>query len=401
MDTPMDDGSKTEDISPDSDYEYDYHDEGEYSNSDVDYDEGISEQGACDGRPINTLVAMGEAIAFCFPIGPDFFLEEDDHMFDDGLDGDESDDSEATTNYEELTEPDVVLTMVKVPAEECVEVEGEDSGSEDTEDETYAMSVDSVSRTDSKKLNYDGNDITKGLSTMQVDPPTAKATPVLAPPASTLSPLSQLIKTDLEAKKLEKTREAYHWRLLELQEALRTIERQIPEVEADLQASEATLIASETEKVANIISCGLSSELYEAYIDFCSSLHPEFGLREGFSITCDEPHNCSYFTYDPEFELFKEAVEIDYLDCNFRCEASIEVVHSGYGGQKTDNVVGFWPIRSPEPQTGLESTWGEQYVSHQFSSYDPKCIFLPNSRFSTVSLSKQRSVGPLPQRKCS
>ncbi|KAE8446264.1 hypothetical protein EG329_012350 [Mollisiaceae sp. DMI_Dod_QoI] len=330
MDTPMDDGSKTEDIPPASDYEYDSHDEDEDEDSDIDYDERISEQGACDGQPINTPIGMGEAIAFCFPNGLDFYLGEDGHMFDDGLDGDETDDSEATTNYEELTEPDIVLTVVEVSEEEDVKMVGEDSGSEETDDDSYATSADS------EELNVDDNNVDKGLSPMQVDPPTTKATPALAPSAApTLSSLSQLLKIDLEAKELEKTRDADLWKLLGLQEALRAIERQIPEVEADLRASEAAVISNETKKVANIISCGLSSELYEAYSDFCASLHPEFGLREGFSITCHEPHNCSYFTYDPEFE--------------------------GYADQATLNVVEFWPVRSPEPQTGFESTWGEQY----------------------------------------
>jgi hypothetical protein len=85
---------------------------------------------------------MGEAIAFSFPDNMEYDVHDQQHTFDDGVDGEESDYSDASTNSEELTDPDVLLITVEVPAGEMVEGVDrvEDVGSEDASDESYECS---------------------------------------------------------------------------------------------------------------------------------------------------------------------------------------------------------------------------------------------------------------------
>jgi hypothetical protein len=66
--------------------------------------------------------------------------------------------------------------------------------------------------------------------------------------------------------------------------------------------------------------------------------------------------------YDPEFELFKRFVEIDYSTCNFRGEAKAvdTVIDACLDGNR---IVEFRSISSPEVITGGEETWGQLYVS--------------------------------------
>lgn len=94
---------------------------------------------------------------------------------------------------------------------------------------------------------------------------------------------------------------------------------------------------------------GVSQQLFDAYEEFCASLEPEFGQIGGFSITCFGEHNL-YTLYDPELELFKANVEIPYENCNYHCEASTTA------SPDAENIVELWPIRSPEPRTGVEVT---------------------------------------------
>lgn len=109
----------SDDLPDVSDYEYDDH----YSSIPEEDWYPSDEQSDVPeffGRIVDNSVDMGEAIAFVFPDPVEHDVNDDEDMFDDGLDGDESEDSDASTNYEELTEPDVVLTVVEVPAEDRV-----------------------------------------------------------------------------------------------------------------------------------------------------------------------------------------------------------------------------------------------------------------------------------------
>jgi hypothetical protein len=147
------------------------------------------------------------------------------------------------------------------------------------------------------------------------------------------------------------------WNILGLQETKKQIEEELAAMEESLQAAEERQESAENAFKASLEASGLSQELYNAYEEFCESLNMKFGHREGFSITCFEDHEKSYVKYDPDFVLFKQTVEMPYDGCNFRCEPTTE-----WGNP----IVEFWPIKAPEPLSGTETTWGEQYVSHPF-----------------------------------
>lgn len=112
---------------------------------------------------------------------------------------------------------------------------------------------------------------------------------------------------------------------------------------------------------------GISKELWQEYEAFCESLEPRFGNRGGWSVTCFADHRNSYVKYDSDLMLFSESAEMSLEDCNFRCEART-ILSSPHQKTRPDcpnkeYVVDFWPIASPEPRTGTEKTWGEQFVS--------------------------------------
>lgn len=56
---------------------------------------------------------------------------------------------------------------------------------------------------------------------------------------------------------------------------------------------------------SNLEAAGISEELHDAYEEFCESLQPEFGQRNGFSIVCHTDHKKNYPKFDPVFLLFK------------------------------------------------------------------------------------------------
>jgi hypothetical protein len=161
------------------------------------------------------------------------------------------------------------------------------------------------------------------------------------------------------------------WRQKELQESLRQIQRELLEVETNLEITEDEIQDEQGIQLCRFTASGLSPSLFEAYQNFCESLQPEHGLRDGFSIACHLSHNGSYVLYDPEFELFKRFVEMDYSSCNFRCEAKAvdTVIDACLGG---DRIVEFWPVSAPEPIAGGEETWGQVYVSHPVILYYAK-----------------------------
>lgn len=154
---------------------------------------------------------------------------------------------------------------------------------------------------------------------------------------------------------------ALRWRLLELQEAKMRIEQEISVAQENVNIAEDEMKAAEDEVYANFEDSGISADLYNSYLDFCESLDPEFGQRGGFSVTCNSDHENSYTNYDPEFSLFKDCIDMPYTHCNFRSEASVISPKESIGGP-SEYIVEFWPIKAPEPLTGTELTWGEQYV---------------------------------------
>lgn len=143
--------------------------------------------------------------------------------------------------------------------------------------------------------------------------------------------------------------------LVDLQEQEQKLQEAIRKSKEDLVRLKAMEEDNKDEFNSFVAQSGISQALFQAYEEFCESLHPQFGQRGGFSITCHADHGGSYVLYDKYFALFRENVEEPYKTCNFRCEASVS--------EEGEAIVEFWPIESPEPKSGKETTWGEQYVS--------------------------------------
>ncbi|KAI0136848.1 hypothetical protein BJ170DRAFT_33074 [Xylariales sp. AK1849] len=143
--------------------------------------------------------------------------------------------------------------------------------------------------------------------------------------------------------------------LQELEQIRLCVEAEIAAV-GDIYRSLGKAIYRTTMELGNTReTAGISKDLWAEYEAFCESLEPIFGSRGGWSITCEADHEGSYIKYDPGFGLIKEYAEMDFSNFNFRCEASTV--------NNVEYVVEFWPIKSPETTAGVESTWGERYVS--------------------------------------
>jgi len=307
-------------------------------------------------RHVETEVDMGEAIDVAFPVDMDYDIADERHMFDDGLSDDESSDSDASTNYEELTEPDIITRLLKVPGMD--DTNQSDLDVADASDDTYEEDSESksVEITPSTTEQGSANSIHNVVST---------SAPEDAVP--TLKTLDELQKACVIQKTREKRRDRKLWKLKDLQETLRQIELEMPILEANLDEAEEEVKAGENEIEANLKASGLTTDLFEEYKAFCESLNPEHGLRDGFSITCDQAHDGSYVQYDPNFDIFKDCVEIEYSTCNWRCEATVSSGHCW--GPATEHIVTFFPLRCPEPTSSGETTWGELYVSYFIPLY--------------------------------
>jgi hypothetical protein len=140
-----------------SDYEYDSHSIPLSQDSDTPdwhYDPLPEDMGE---RNAETAVDMGEAIAFAFPLVMEYDLHDQRDALDDGLSGDESSYSDASSNYEEVTDPEFVVQVIKAEVrgkqeeeeyEESVEDydwdgrHGPDVGSENEADSDYEIDGD-------------------------------------------------------------------------------------------------------------------------------------------------------------------------------------------------------------------------------------------------------------------
>lgn len=324
---------------------------------------------------------LGEVLALAFPNTIEYEDDEQRDIFDDGLSGDESSDSDISTNYEELTQPDIITRLVFVSGDSVDKDESSDSFVDNEPEDAYDSNSDTTSA-DSIELKGElvGSDGEVSNSSFQLRDITALARPENPPPAPKTF-------TDLQKEKyqllyhasrsateygdhpswatygvplvmsLDEDCDRFRWRLLSLEETKSRIELEIVQLRARIEEFEKLKASKEDKFISSLENSGISESLYEEYEAFCESLNPPFGQRGGFSITCHAPHNGSYVKYDPEFLIFKECIEMPYSHCNFRCEASVE------GAEKAKQyVVEFWPIKPPEPLTGKESTWGEQYV---------------------------------------
>jgi hypothetical protein len=325
----------------------------DYSDDDSKYDTENEAVPEIAEREIATQVDMGEVIAFTY--NEDDMEYETDHgrdMFDDGLSDDESVDSDASTNYEELTEPDIITRLIKVPT---------------TAADNKTIAEDSVEEGSEYISSDEGDsDASEGVadSAPAAVEPDATMTEDVAASIPQRRSLSALLKQDKELSKLLESRDRTLWHLKSIQEQIRQLEAELPIAEACLAEDDKLCESKQYLNEADLEESGISSDLFDAYQNFCESLHPEYGLRDGFSIRCNTPHNGSYVQYDPEFQIFKDCVEMPYDKCNFRCEASLGA------------IVEFYPIKCPEGLNG-EVTWGEQHVSRLLDATALPAVLTP------------------------
>lgn len=300
-----------------------------------------------EDRPFTNQVNMGEIIEFAYRRDMDYDDDEVNDVFNDGLSGDDDSvyDSDVSSNYEELTEPDlrVVERIVSVPIEENVHSAEEESEGDDTYNDEDTDMEDDV-KSESSAIAAVPDDIS-GAGLQNVEPSPEPRT------------IDQLQQDDIILQRLTKDRDLANWKVHELQEAIRRLEAEIPIAQKNLDDTEEIVLNKEKSMFGLLERSGLTPELYEEYKAFCESLQPEFGLRDGFSITCDQPHQGSYILYDPEFAIFKREVELDYNSFNWRCEASVS---SWF--RSTEQVVEFWPLKPREAFGSGNQSWGRLYV---------------------------------------
>lgn len=315
---------------------------------------------------------MGEMIAVAYPVEADYDVNDERHMFDDGLSGDDGDDlpednstdGDTSSNYEELAKG--------VRGEsDCEGGDGKEEKELEVDESEVTSNAEEEKVADISIISGSEYDDDTSIDTTDIDttPTKAQTTPDKAP-LPQVKTLTDLRKANIMLTKQAEARDKLHWKVKELQEMIREIERQIPEAESNLQAAQEHLESNKEQFKGYLIASGLSPELFEAFSDFCESLYPKYGLREGFSVDLEGKHGGSYVEYDPTFKIFKDNVETDYKTCNFRCEATtvedswlMDEEDGTYESEEID-IVQFFPVRSPEPVAGSETTWGMQYVSY-------------------------------------
>jgi len=335
---------------------------------------------------LDRLEHLGAAIPIALPSIVEYEDDEQRDIFDDGLSDDESSDSDISTNYEDLEEPDLITLVQFVPeldpnhSED--ELDSDASRASNEPDDVYDSNSDATSDGTASQNEVTANDseqsaTVQGPAHYTVVPGPTEIHPL--PPANFAELLKERYDVlyhnsisynesgDYPGKwhyhrpivSMEEDCDILRWKLLALEEMKKWVDSGIAEIQIEMEAAQKRKQDAEDKVSASLERAGIPQSLYEAYELFCESLNPEFGQRGGFSVTCNQRHNGSYVEYDPEFALFRDCVEMPYTHCNFRCEAST----LGKDKEPKEYVVEFWPIKSPEPITGEESTWGDQYVS--------------------------------------
>lgn len=166
--------------------------------------------------------------------------------------------------------------------------------------------------------------------------------------------------------------------LYKIEQVVKEKRRKAAELKEDIRCLQAQLdVVSELRDEARTVmlracvsfsdargAAGISNELWAEYEAFCESLEPKHSSRDGWSVTCFQNHNNSYFQWDPSLDLFKDTAEMSLGDFNFRCEAATVNKNGG-----TEYVVEFWPLDRLEPRKGTAKTWEQQYVSRSLHGF--------------------------------
>lgn len=183
---------------------------------------------------------MGHVIAYSFPVEIEYDVSYDDrHMLDDGISGDETDNSDLSSNYEEFAEPDIILKVVEVPRKEqsgntSPDVETDNYTNDNSMNDNYELS-DENSTVEDGQIGEASSAVIYG-STMHVDGPKQRATnSVQFVPKSRLYTLKELQEADLHLQQCLEWQDSKDQKLLELREALLHIKRKISEIKNELQ----------------------------------------------------------------------------------------------------------------------------------------------------------------------
>lgn len=276
--------------------------------------------------------------------------------------------------------------------------------SEATEDEQTNISDDSDDSNEVDEVSYqassetgEGNDAeatTEVAGSLEAEATVTKSTDPIVQSLSLPHNFSSLESLLYHPKHGVHTAEASmkveEQNVTELKEQRDRIKALLKEAKARLRASREEVVHAK-DVFSNLQNrLGISNELWKEYKAFCESLEPRFGSRNGWSVTCFSNHHGCYVKWDPTLELFVGSAEMSLTNCNFRCEAvryipkqktlvtdprtgitfsaDMDTDHdlppgTFQDGQQEEYVVQFWPVPAPEPRTGTEKTWGEQYVS--------------------------------------
>lgn len=302
---------------------------------------------------------MGEAIAAAFELDLGYD-EEKRHMFDDGLSGDDSLTHESDTSdieEDEEQEPSS-LSLKRIVREGSVQYTEESSFEYDTSDD-----------------DDESMDVGVGFPVLDV-----------------------LQKSDIKLQLQGRIRDEKTLKVFELEESRLQIQEEIRVAQAEAKDCESLIRKAYRAMLIRLDNTVLSRELFAGYKMFCEFLQPEYGSREGFSITCAEPHTGSYVLYDPAFHLFKEHVELDYMVCNWRCEASVVNPPNG----AAEYVVEFWPLQTPENLEADKQTWGRLFVCFWFVFLVLHVVTDNNSSQNSITCSRMllTKALPLPRRFC-
>ncbi|KAJ2974735.1 hypothetical protein NUW58_g8562 [Xylaria curta] len=305
-----------------------------------------------DERP-QASIAPGRGISQAFDFNPEDVINEDDYTF--YTTQDFNDDDDDVVNFDSGADSDQIGTPDNNTHEEFERVKGIS---------TSAMDIDAISSdgNDTPTSEEDGRYRKKRFSKWTDNGlENHEDKGALFLPGSFAS--LQANPSPPGAHSLNQIYERTLWRIVELEENRRRVERRLNKAIKRREFTEKKLESSYVDYYLKVKDLGISKELWKEYRAFCESMEPQFGTRTGQSIICDEDHEGSYIGYDPEMVHFKEFCEYPLDQYNFRCEASVQAdsPRPTVGVPVMDlYVVEFW--RVPRLSTDLNLTsWRDVY----------------------------------------
>jgi hypothetical protein len=254
--------------------------------------------GEGDGRDIDIpqrpqrCEELGELLGLAFQNRVEYDDDEERDIFDDGLtDEDHESDTDISTNYEELTEPDVIQRVVYVPQSPTTTTTTTDDDCETESGSNYSSSLyDSTPEADDDHIDL-AADGEPSASEAREDKDIGAVASTAMEKALEKSFLELLQDPNVhKLSQFEKDLELEKWRFLGLEEMKRNIDEELTAALERQQSLEENIMTTESDLDAAREASGISKDLWEAYEAFCESMEPQFGSREGWSITCFSDH---------------------------------------------------------------------------------------------------------------